>query len=218
MDPISDECRYVGKTKRPEQRFKEHLKANGKTHRDYWIRSIRPELPVMIELEKVSDDGWEIAERKWIRLFKSLGEKLTNGTDGGEGGRGLSHSEETKALLSNAMKGKLKSAETKAKMRMSCSMKRPEVAAKNADSKRGKPRSEETKEKLRIASTGKKQSDETIKKRISKINKEDWASKISKSHKRTWAELPPEVQEEKIKRLHKSLAESRAKKIKEKQC
>lgn len=170
IDPITSECRYIGKSARPDQRYKEHLKAGAKTHRDFWIKSIRPNVPEMLILEHVDVDLWEESERWWIAYFKCLGARLVNGTSGGEGGRGIKHSDHTKMLLSLALKGKPKSEATKAKMKANCSMKRPEVAEKIAAQKRGKPRSEETKARLRKALLGNVITEETRRK-ISEGNK-----------------------------------------------
>lgn len=170
VDPTTRECRYIGKSSRPDKRIKEHFKAGSKTHRDFWIKSIRPEVPEMLILETTDVDQWEDSERWWISYFKFMGARLVNGTSGGEGGRGLKHNEHTKKLLSLALKGKPKSEETKAKMKANCSMKRPEVAEKIAAQKRGKPRSEETKTRLREALKGNVITEETRRK-ISESNK-----------------------------------------------
>jgi hypothetical protein len=70
-------------------------------------------------------------------------------SDGTAGFLGLTHSEESKELMSSIKKGKKRSLEAR------------EAISKG---KTGKPRSEETKEKIRKSNLGKKRSAETIRK------------------------------------------------------
>ncbi len=90
-DPrIADEVlsvRYVGRTvKTPEERYHRHLceaKRGGRTYRSNWLRQMLME---GVEPEVLSlGIGGEDAEAEWIALYRELGARLTNGTDGGEG-------------------------------------------------------------------------------------------------------------------------------------
>jgi 5-methylcytosine-specific restriction endonuclease McrA len=72
-----------------------------------------------------------------------------NHRESSSGFLGLTHSEESKKIMSNIKKGKKRSLEVR------------EAISKG---KTGKPRSEETKEKIRKSNLGKKRSAETIRK------------------------------------------------------
>ena len=90
IDPRTNELRYVGKTRDPASRLREHLlscKLRRKTHCNHWLRSVmddgaRPEIFV---LEDVPSDRWEEAEQFWIGYARMLGADLTNHTLGGYG-------------------------------------------------------------------------------------------------------------------------------------
>ena len=119
-------------------------------------------------------------ERLLISCFKDMGYKLANKTDGGEGPVGYKHTQEFKNRVSEKLKGKIVSKETKEKLRISA-LKRPkrimseESKKKISESLKGKPRSEETKKKISIAHQGnkhclgKKCSEETKKKISEKL-------------------------------------------------
>lgn len=94
VDPASLEPRYVGKTSRTlQRRLSDHIrdaKKNGKSHRANWIRQVlaRGDLPQIeaIECGLWSPDNINLRERYWIANLRQLGVKLTNMTDGGDGG------------------------------------------------------------------------------------------------------------------------------------
>lgn len=83
--------RYVGKTIKPlESRLGGHLQAARRgedTYKGRWIRKMfsRGLSPTITVLEVAEGDGSK-EEIAWIAYFRSYGIKLTNGTDGGEGG------------------------------------------------------------------------------------------------------------------------------------
>jgi len=109
--------RYVGKTNRSlEVRLSAHLRKAKyeQTHKDRWIVSMfrKQKLPTIQMIEMVNGDGC-IEERKWIAFFRSIGVKLTNLTDGGDGLTGHIKSKETCKKLSDAHKGKIFSVEHK---------------------------------------------------------------------------------------------------------
>lgn len=117
--------RYVGKTKFSLQiRFTKHLSAARRGSNLYiyrWIRSM-PEPPTIELIAQVSEAAWKDAERLWIAKARSLGCRLVNCTDGGEG---LDNpSPETRLKLSKSLTGKKAS---------------PEAIEKMAAAKRGKP-------------------------------------------------------------------------------
>ena len=133
-DPITNEVRYIGKTKRKlVDRMYSHTSnyklKKEKSYKNSWIKSLKNKnlKPIIEELDLVEENNWEFWEQFYINLFKSWGFKLTNMTKGGEGssgGRGClgyKHTEEAKKRISianskpkskewiqNAAKGKYK--------------------------------------------------------------------------------------------------------------
>ncbi len=136
-DPSGD-VRYVGKTaKTAEERLTGHLQeAKSQDHyRARWLKSLQRKgvQPGVIVLEVVEEADANSAERTWIAHFRRLvGKRLTNGTEGGTGGRqspevnkkriatmrekyktqpgpftGKTHSPETKKKMSEAAKRRI---------------------------------------------------------------------------------------------------------------
>lgn len=83
--------RYIGKTINSlESRLSDHLadaRKGVKTHKCNWIRQMldRGEFPSIVLIAEVDGKG-DKEEIAWIRYFRDRGVKLTNNTDGGEGG------------------------------------------------------------------------------------------------------------------------------------
>lgn len=143
--------RYIGKSTDPYDRYEKHLKFNyrEKTHKANWIRSLLQigQTPILEILDEVPEAEWQMWEKEWIRLYRALGFRLTNISEGGDGGC-PKHSIETRAKLRAAnsgknhpMFGKSPSPETRAKLR-----------AANL----GKSLSPETREKISAALSGEK--------------------------------------------------------------
>lgn len=90
--------RYVGKTKHSlPARLQGHLDGARKgenTYKGRWIRSMlnRGLVPTITLLGEYEGDGSK-EEIAWIKFFQDGGVKLTNGTDGGDGGDTWSRSE-----------------------------------------------------------------------------------------------------------------------------
>lgn len=112
--------RYVGKTvKKLSMRLSEHIsdaRREGISHKCTWIRlllslGISPQIRTLACVNVVE---WQHHEREWIE--KSKTEYLTNSTSGGDGGRDLIVSEETRRKLSDSHKGKTPTIETRLKM------------------------------------------------------------------------------------------------------
>lgn len=114
--------RYVGKTvKRISKRLSDHVQSaqrGSKTHRDRWIRGILNDglAPSLFVIETIpAGDNWEDAEKHFISYFRSIGCRLTNLTSGGEGMAGHTFTEDHRAKIGLAHRGKIVSVETRAK-------------------------------------------------------------------------------------------------------
>ena len=114
-DPITNEVRYIGKTKRKlVDRMYSHTSnyklEKEKSYKNSWIKSLKNKnlKPIIEELDLVEDNNWEFWEQFYINLFKSWGFNLTNMTKGGEGSLGgkgclgYKHTEEAKKRISIA--------------------------------------------------------------------------------------------------------------------
>lgn len=89
IDPITNEIRYVGKTKYSlHSRLCKHLLSKERNHRANWIKGLQTRnLKPLIELlEEVEDQNWQFWEKYWISQFKTWGFNLVNLTEGGETG------------------------------------------------------------------------------------------------------------------------------------
>ena len=88
-DPITNEIRYVGKTRNPEERFKNHCNPlhNRKSHKRNWVNKLRRKgvKPVFEILDIVDDKDWIFWEQYWVWQCKAWGFNLVNHTMGGEG-------------------------------------------------------------------------------------------------------------------------------------
>lgn len=137
VDPRDGAARYIGKSstgmRRPNLHRKPSVLARDKTHKANWIRALQREgSTYKIEVLEVVHDHELLngAERYWIAMARKNGWPLTNHTDGGEGvvsagrrarttvvnSRRYAHSTDTKARIGAAHRGKVVSAETRAKV------------------------------------------------------------------------------------------------------
>ncbi len=104
-DPITGECRYVGKANDLASRIRCHRweMNNPKfhTHKVNWLRSLGGAEPVVAVLVMADADKWQDAERYWIAEMRRRGCRLTNFSDGGQTSpvEGKGHSEATKKKL-----------------------------------------------------------------------------------------------------------------------
>lgn len=100
VDPRSNELRYVGKTSSdPLARVRTHLcrtSLKPKRHISRWLTGLLADghKPEVFVIELVDEAEWQDAERFWIAYFRSLGARLVNITDGGEGVSGYRFSPE----------------------------------------------------------------------------------------------------------------------------
>ncbi len=146
FDPITKELRYIGYTINAKQRMYLHtapskLKKNNR--KNAWIKSLLKQdlKPVLVILEEYElPEELPQAEIEQIEYYRWLGCDLTNGTIGGDGGAttlGKTMAQETKDKISVAHKGKKK-----------------------------RPFSEKIRRAISERGKGRKQSAETIQKRI----------------------------------------------------
>lgn len=93
-DPFTMERRYIGKAKDPEDRYRKHLKPyylRPDTYKNRWLRKLlargaKPRLVILAEAHE--GDDINRMERDFIRWLRPAS-RLTNGTDGGDGGATL---------------------------------------------------------------------------------------------------------------------------------
>lgn len=155
IDPLTKELRYVGKGDSPERRLVEHINDKSHTHKTCWIKKLAAlnHQPELILLEEIPKTHWVEAEQFWIMYARSLGCNLVNLTIGGDGITTFQHTEETKAKISKAGKGRKASPETIERMKLAQSKikKKPHTAeakSKISAATKGRPVSQSTREKL----------------------------------------------------------------------
>lgn len=109
---LSQEYRYVGKSSKGVQRFRDHLSAaNSTKNPEYdsakyrWIRKHYASVTFDILDILGTDDLLGQTEMQWIHIFRSRGYRLLNMTDGGEGASGYRHSEEHKEYMRKVLTG-----------------------------------------------------------------------------------------------------------------
>lgn len=136
IDPRSDQVRYIGKALDVRLRDRNHFNQSKyeRSPKAAWIRGLRAEglRPDSIVLEECSPDESAAREKYWIARARWRGIPLLNMKHGGQGR--LNTSEETRARISAAVKGKGHG---------------PEWRAAHAATMRGRKASAETKEKMR---------------------------------------------------------------------
>lgn len=155
-DPITDEIRYVGKAVDLYTRIRNHYKPSrlkAKTHKNNWLNSMLNNnqfANVIIVEECENGDQLNECEIKWIKYYRELGNDLTNGTEGGDGGKmspesiekmratkiGVKLSHDHKLNISEGNKGRIVSEETRKKL---------------SESRKKYIVSDETKEKMKLA-------------------------------------------------------------------
>lgn len=160
-DPETNEIRYVGmSTKgldRPQSRcYSGHCKNWHKSLKD---KGLEPVIEIVQELPDTTPEAFEELcqlEMHWIAVYRELGCRLTNLTDGGEGKLGCKHSEEHRRKMSEAQKGRKFSDEHRRRL---------------SEAQKGRKLSDETKKRLSEAGRRRKSSDETKKKLSESITK-----------------------------------------------
>jgi len=88
-DPISNEIKYIGKTKNPKDRLQRHmtpysLKQSWQS-KNKWLRYLKNNglKPIMEVLDEGDENNIDDLEIYWIAQFKTWGFKLKNETNGG---------------------------------------------------------------------------------------------------------------------------------------
>jgi group I intron endonuclease len=169
IDPLTNECRYVGKADDPKRRLKNHL---GHIKRDVghkvnWIKALRAtgSKPEMVILEQVPKIHFAEAEQWWISYFRYLGANLTNITIGGDGASGYIHTESAKRRIGDAHRGKRYSDAIRLKMSTAAKgrIQSAESNIKRSKSLKGKVLSAENKALLLAANIGRPYSNKTRK-------------------------------------------------------
>jgi hypothetical protein len=136
-----------------------HLRKKQRNHREKWIHAMTTAgvTPEIFSVESVSAAERVEAERFWIAYFRSLGCRLVNATDGGEGSLGRRLSAESLLKMSASLKGKPSAfrglrhtAASREKIRIASAARwlRPEEHARNSISHIGKKATLEARAKM----------------------------------------------------------------------
>lgn len=88
-DPITNKIRYVGKSNKPEYRFKNHINncRDKNTRKRNWINELRKEKikPILEIIDIVPVEEWKKYEKIYIKKYIESGCDLVNYTEGGDG-------------------------------------------------------------------------------------------------------------------------------------
>jgi hypothetical protein len=145
LDPRACDLRYIGMTQDVGARVKKHVRncTHFDTPRDQWIRELRgaglqPDCMVLEEFE--NRDACDAGERYWISRASSRGLGILNRTAGGQRGE---LSDESRERIGAKNRGRVPSAEARAKMSASAKARTgrvvsAETRAKISESNKGK--------------------------------------------------------------------------------
>jgi group I intron endonuclease len=185
-DPIEPRrIRYVGQTRKALcERLKAHRRDKKKSHKRNWIIALKRDgrLPIIIPLEICESDQANERERYHIAKCRAEGHLLLNHTDGGDGMRNWSPSEETRRRMSEAGKGKRHNLSQEGRRAISEYMRNrvvsDETRRRISKAKKGKKLPPGTGDKMSKARTGRTLSEEH-KDNIRKAIKAWWAKRKS---------------------------------------
>jgi group I intron endonuclease len=117
VDPETNIIRYIGKSDNLNRRLSEHIKKSKHsiTHKNNWIVSLTKKglSPIIEVIDIVPRHEWEFWEVFWIDQFKSWGFNLTNISNGGNGG---DLGPIVRKKISDKLKGRVNSEESKKKL------------------------------------------------------------------------------------------------------
>jgi len=119
QDPRIGHIRYIGLSSRGMRRPNTHLTAvptRDRDHRANWLRGLKAAgyEPTIVVVEYCDSDAeLSVAEQFWIEHFKLMGCPLTNLKDGGFNGK---HTAESRAKMSEALRGRTLTADHRAKI------------------------------------------------------------------------------------------------------
>ena len=163
LDPRDQSTRYVGWTvKTLKQRLCSHMKdLRGSCWRVHWIQKLKRlgVAPIPRELQPTSEITGPFNEQCWIKILRSMGRRLVNATDGGEGAPGHRHTEEHLAKMRAAWTPERKA---KASVRMAArvvSDRSREVAAARLKARPlalGKPKTTEHRQRIAEVQRGRR--------------------------------------------------------------
>lgn len=117
--PIDGRIRYVGKTKRPKARKREHCYKcylKRRNRKNNWVKSLlkRGVKPIFEILDYVNYDEIDFYEEYWISQFKCWGFDLVNSTNGGVGL--INPSEDIRKKIGDKSRGRTLSLESRKKI------------------------------------------------------------------------------------------------------
>lgn len=182
IDPKSDEIRYIGYTKNLGRRLSGHLTDKSSTHKTNWIKSLikKKQRPLIEIIDEVSESEKNFWEQHYISLYKSWGVRLTNSTEGGDGGGRLGKKSKKSSLKKRRRTLKLKkkipgyiapSYRKKTRQEQLLTLTSESVRRKAVETRRknySEWHSIETKKKISIGNKGKFVSEETRRKQSQK--------------------------------------------------
>ena len=148
-DPDTNQVRYVGKTVNVKRRYYGHTNENSNkrlknSHLANWLLLLlKNNKKPILEVIDECDSNWEELEKYWIAQFKAWGFKLTNLTEGGQGGTGYKQTEEHKRNISEAKKASKRKLSEEQRQFISERM-------KNNQYSKGAVRTKEIKENLKL--------------------------------------------------------------------
>lgn len=156
-DPRDGQIRYIGKADDPTRRYVAHTKAvrQRNPYKEAWIRKLaglglQPGLQI---LEQVLIAQWSDRERFWIAHYRTLGARLTNLCEGGQGGcpLGRKMTEEHKARIAEAHRGRKRPADIVARIadKIRGQKRSPEQRTQMSEARKGKPRPPEVIAKIK---------------------------------------------------------------------
>ena len=185
-DPRDGELRYIGYTcKSPQRRWNEHFydaTKTAKSHRYDWLRSLRREgfKPRGRVIVECSEKEAPLLERVCIAVYRALGFRLVNGSDGGEGVRGQVLTPEMRARMAAAARGNKNSLGHRhtegSRLKMSESQRARVLSGGFVPSRKGSVVSEETRAKMAASHRRRYQENPDLRARLSEVMKSQWVN------------------------------------------